>query len=65
MDKKEELKYAQTAMQWYGWGSPIGLGLFLVLLALVALITTIAINNLTDKNVTMEAQNTRMEQSAR
>jgi len=23
-------KYADKAMTWYGWGSPIGMGLFLI-----------------------------------
>ena len=27
---EEEWRYAQTALSWYGWGSPIGLGLGLV-----------------------------------
>ena len=27
-------KYANKAMSWYGWGSPFGLGLFLVGLGL-------------------------------
>jgi hypothetical protein len=26
----EAWKYAEKAMTWYGWGSPIGLGLFIV-----------------------------------
>jgi len=29
----EEWKYAEKAMTWYGWGSPVGLGIFLVSLA--------------------------------
>jgi len=31
-------RYAQRAMNWYGWGSPVGLGIFLVAIALVVLI---------------------------
>lgn len=27
---EEGWKYAQKAMSWYGWGSPVGLGLFIV-----------------------------------
>jgi hypothetical protein len=23
-------KYAEKAMTWYGWGSPVGLGLFVI-----------------------------------
>ncbi len=33
MDKKQSLQYdpaAHDAMNWYGWGSPIGLGLFAI-----------------------------------
>jgi hypothetical protein len=26
----ETWKYAQKAMSWYGWGSPVGLGLLIV-----------------------------------
>lgn len=26
----EEWKYAEKALTWYGWGSPVGLGLFIV-----------------------------------
>jgi hypothetical protein len=26
----EGWKYAEISMQWYGWGSPVGLGLFVV-----------------------------------
>jgi hypothetical protein len=26
----EAWKYAQKAMSWYGWGSPVGLGLLIV-----------------------------------
>jgi hypothetical protein len=27
---RDPWKYAEKAMSWYGWGSPVGLGLFLV-----------------------------------
>jgi hypothetical protein len=26
----DAMQYAQTAMKWYGWGSPVGLGLFIL-----------------------------------
>lgn len=32
------MKYAEMYSKWYSWGSPIGLGLFFVLLAVVAFI---------------------------
>jgi len=35
----EAWKYAKEAMSWYGWGSPIGLGLFIVAIgAFIALL---------------------------
>jgi hypothetical protein len=35
----ETWKYAQQAMSWYGWGSPVGLGLLIVAIgAFVALL---------------------------
>jgi hypothetical protein len=29
-DKEEAWRYAEKAMSGYGWGSPVGLGLFIV-----------------------------------
>ena len=29
-DKDEGWKYAEKAMSWYGWGSPVGLGAFIL-----------------------------------
>jgi hypothetical protein len=35
----EAWKYAEQAMTWYGWGSPVGIGLFIVAIgAFVALL---------------------------
>ncbi len=31
----EAWKYAEKAMAWYGWGSPVGLSIFLVSIGLV------------------------------
>ena len=31
----EEWKYAEKALTWYGWGSTVGLGLFLVAIGIV------------------------------
>ncbi|WP_189502044.1 hypothetical protein [Mesorhizobium sp. M00.F.Ca.ET.216.01.1.1] len=39
----EEFRYAKLAMEWYGWGSPIGLGIALVELAAAAVLVRIAI----------------------
>ena len=32
-DPKDGLKYGLAAMKWYGWGSPVGLGLFFLSIA--------------------------------
>lgn len=32
-EKQEEWRYAERAMAWHGWGSPVGLGLFVLALA--------------------------------
>ena len=34
----EAWKYAEKALTWYGWGSPVGISIFLVSLALVVLL---------------------------
>jgi hypothetical protein len=36
-------KYASEAMAWYGWGSPVGIGLFLVCLAAAAALVHYAV----------------------
>ncbi|HVX92213.1 MAG TPA: hypothetical protein VG985_03225 [Xanthobacteraceae bacterium] len=33
----ESWKYAEKALNWYGWGSPVGLGLFVVSLGIAAM----------------------------
>jgi hypothetical protein len=33
-DKEQEARYALKALSWHGWGSPVGLGIFLVAVAL-------------------------------
>jgi hypothetical protein len=42
----DEFKYAKLAMEWYGWGSPIGLGILLVALAAAAVLVRIAVYGL-------------------
>ncbi len=32
-DPKDGIKFGLATMKWYGWGSPVGLGLFLLALA--------------------------------
>jgi hypothetical protein len=40
---QDDWKYASKAMAWYGWGSPVGLGAFLVCLAAVAVLVRFAL----------------------
>jgi hypothetical protein len=46
LSHEEEFKYAKLAMEWYGWGSPIGLGILLVALAAAAVLVRIAVYGL-------------------
>lgn len=46
LSHEEEYRYARLAMEWYGWGSPIGLGILLVSLAAAAVLVRIAIYGL-------------------
>jgi hypothetical protein len=39
---------ARASMRWYGWGSPIGLGLFIVCLSLAGLVTAQTVRTATD-----------------
>ena len=41
--EEQEWRYANAAMSWYGWGSPIGAGVFLVCVAAVAALVRYAI----------------------
>jgi hypothetical protein len=42
LSREEEWKYAERTLAWYGWGSPIGLGLFVVALTAAAAIIKLA-----------------------
>ncbi|WP_181165945.1 MULTISPECIES: hypothetical protein [unclassified Mesorhizobium] len=46
LSHEEEFKYAKLAMEWYGWGSPIGVGTLLVSLAAAAVLMRIAVYGL-------------------
>lgn len=39
----EQWKYAERAMAWHGWGSPVGLGFLLVAVGVLALLLRLAI----------------------
>lgn len=41
--ENEQWKYAERAMAWHGWGSPVGLGIFLVAAGALALLLRAAI----------------------
>jgi hypothetical protein len=41
--REEEWKYAETALRWHGWGSPVGLGIALVAIGVAAVLIRIAI----------------------
>ncbi len=41
-------RFAEAAMRWHGWGSPIGLGVFLVCLALAGLVVAQTVRTFTD-----------------
>lgn len=43
MSREEEMRFAERSMEWYGWGSPIGLGVMIVALAMAAVLLRIAI----------------------
>ncbi len=43
MSKEEEWKYAERSLAWYGWGSPVGLGIALVSIGLASVLIRLAI----------------------
>ncbi|QMV03766.1 hypothetical protein GHV40_20745 [Devosia sp. D6-9] len=43
LSRDDEWKYAEKALTWYGWGSPVGLGFALVALGVAALLARFAI----------------------
>lgn len=43
MSREEEMRFAERSMEWYGWGSPIGMGVMIVALAMAAVLLRIAI----------------------
>jgi len=53
-------RLAETAMRWYGWGSPVGLGVFIVCLSLAGLVTAKAVGSLSD----LGTKGTQMERPA-
>lgn len=42
--REDEMRFAERSMEWYGWGSPVGLGIMLVALAVVAVLVRLAIS---------------------
>lgn len=43
LSRDEEWRYAEPAMRWYGFGSPVGLGIGVLCLAVSALLVRFAI----------------------
>ena len=43
LTEADQAQLAQAAMRWYGWGSPIDLGVFIVCLALAGLVAAKAV----------------------
>jgi len=43
LSRDEEWKYAERALTWHGWGSPVGLGIMMVCLGVAALLVRIAV----------------------
>lgn len=46
MSREEEMRFDERSMEWYGWGSPIGMGIMIVALAMAAVLLRIAIYGL-------------------
>jgi hypothetical protein len=43
MTPDEEWKYAETALRWHGWGSPVGMGIGLVCLGIAMVLIRLAV----------------------
>ena len=43
LSPEEQWRYAEPALRWHGWGSPVGLGISLVCLGAAALLFRFAI----------------------
>ena len=43
LTRDEEWRYAETALRWHGWGSPVGLGFVLVSIGIAAVLIRVAI----------------------
>ena len=43
LSPEEEWKYAEPALAWHGWGSPVGLGIMIVSLGVAAVLLRVAI----------------------
>ena len=43
LTRDEEWRYAETALRWHGWGSPVGMGIGLVCLGIAALLIRLAV----------------------
>ena len=46
LSPEQEWKYAETSLSWYGWGSPVGLGIAIMSLGIAAVLFRLAISGL-------------------
>ncbi|EPG73169.1 hypothetical protein LEP1GSC058_2863 [Leptospira fainei serovar Hurstbridge str. BUT 6] len=46
MEESDEMKYAEMFSKWYSWGSPVGLGIFFISLAISTMLICTAVKKL-------------------
>ncbi|EQA43997.1 hypothetical protein LEP1GSC050_2769 [Leptospira broomii serovar Hurstbridge str. 5399] len=51
MEESDEMKYAEMFSKWYSWGSPVGIGIFFISLAISALLICTAVKKLLEIGV--------------
>jgi hypothetical protein len=65
MTNQDDFRYAETAMRWYGWGSPVGVGIFIVCLALSGLAAAKAVGTFTNPMGPTAAADARLAEGKR
>ena len=48
MEKNQEMKFTKMFSKWNSWGSPVGLGILIVSIALSVLLVAAAVNQFAD-----------------
>jgi hypothetical protein len=46
LTRDEEWRFAEPALRWHGWGSPVGVGILIVCAGIAALLARLAITGL-------------------